>query len=91
MSAQASDAHVIELLHQVQPINPSYQALVAGGGEVIESDTTSVHSVSSLISSKLRPNDKVSVVYQDGRIRDDVKYKIVKDDLAKGLCRVITS
>lgn len=38
---------------------------------------------------KLRPNDKVSVRYPDGRILKDVKYKKVEEEVEKGLCQII--
>jgi len=38
---------------------------------------------------KLRPNDTVSVRYQDGKILKDVKYKKVKDDVESGNCVVV--
>ncbi len=38
---------------------------------------------------KLRPNDKVSVRYNDGSIHHDVKYKKVKEDIEKKKCVII--
>ena len=34
-------------------------------------------------------NDRVSVQYQDGSVRKDVKYKTVEDDIRYGRCVVI--
>lgn len=37
---------------------------------------------------KLRPNDKVSVRYQDGSVKMQVKYKTVKDDIDQGKAQI---
>lgn len=34
-------------------------------------------------------NQRVTVKYQDGKIKKDVKYKTVEDDLANGLCQLV--
>jgi hypothetical protein len=52
-------------------IDISGQENTDSGGWAIEDTNT---------SKKLRPNDKVSVRYPDGRIEYDVKYKKVKKD-----------
>ena len=39
-------------------------------------------------NAKIRPNDKVTVRYEDGRMEYEVKYKKVKDDVESGKCSV---
>lgn len=43
----------------------------------------------STINSKIRPNDKVNVKYKNGKVEYDIKYKKVKDLIAKGECSII--
>lgn len=46
----------------------------------------------SKVSSKnwsYRPNDKVSVMYQDGRIETDIKFKKIEEDYKNWLCKMI--
>jgi preprotein translocase subunit SecA len=38
---------------------------------------------------KIRPNDKVTVKYSDGKMEYSVKYKKIKDDVDAGKCQVI--
>lgn len=38
---------------------------------------------------KLGRNQKISVVYQDGTRKDEIKYKKVMDDIKKGKCRIV--
>lgn len=33
-------------------------------------------------------NDKINVVYQNGNRKENIKYKFVQEDIAKGLCRI---
>lgn len=40
-------------------------------------------------NTKIRPNDKVNVRYQDGKIVMDVKYKKVEEELKSGKCQLI--
>ena len=40
-------------------------------------------------NTKIRPNDKVTVKYWDGKMEYNVKYKKVKDDVESGKCQVI--
>lgn len=42
----------------------------------------------SISSKKIRPNDKVTVKYLDGKIEYEVKYKKVKDDVESWKCSV---
>ncbi len=35
-------------------------------------------------------NDKVTVVYQDGTKKENIKYKYVNDDISAGRCRVVS-
>lgn len=41
------------------------------------------------ISAKLGRNEKVTVKYKDGTIKNGVKFKRVKDDLEKGNCEIV--
>ena len=38
---------------------------------------------------KIRPNDKVTVKYEDGKMEYEVKYKKVKDDVESKKCTVV--
>jgi len=40
-------------------------------------------------NTKIRPNDKVTVKYRDGKMEYWVKYKKIKDDVLDGKCEVI--
>lgn len=40
-------------------------------------------------SSKMDRNQRVSVQYQDGTIKDDIKYKSVEEDIASGRCVLV--
>jgi len=40
-------------------------------------------------NTKIRPNDKVTVKYSDGKMEYSVKYKKIKDDVDSGKCQVI--
>jgi hypothetical protein len=42
----------------------------------------------TLLTKKIRPNDKVTVKYPDGKMEYEVKYKKVKDDVEAGKCTV---
>lgn len=41
------------------------------------------------IKSKVRRNDKVNVVYQNGSRKDNVKYKTVETEIDEGKCRIV--
>ena len=41
------------------------------------------------LNAKIRPNDKVTVKYEDGRMEYEVKYKKVKDDVENKKCTVV--
>jgi len=43
----------------------------------------------SAVKSKLRPNDKVSVRYTDGRVENNVKWKKVKADVDAGSAEIV--
>lgn len=45
-------------------------------------------SVMEKRKTKLYPNDRVIVVYQNGNKKHNVKYKTIKEDIEKGLCRI---
>lgn len=57
--------------------------------EIIELDNTPRETKTIRNVGKLRPNDKVNVRYQDGRMEFDVKYKKVADDLKNGTAELI--
>ncbi|MCR5862817.1 hypothetical protein LRS05_12035 [Flavobacterium sp. J372] len=40
------------------------------------------------MSLKIGRNERISVVYQNGTRKDDVKYKTVKDDIENGNCKI---
>ena len=40
-------------------------------------------------NAKIRPNDKVTVKYEDGRMEYEVKYKKVKDEVENKKCTVV--
>ena len=40
-------------------------------------------------NAKIRPNDKVTVKYEDGRMEYEVKYKKVKEDVETKKCTVV--
>ncbi len=41
------------------------------------------------LKRKIGRNEKVNVVYQDGRRIDNIKYKKILDDLKYGKCRIV--
>ena len=69
--------------------------LFTSGIEIIEVDNNSpsqgVSQQTFTIqkSGKLRPNDKVTVRYSDGKVEFDVKYKKVADDIKSGKAEII--
>lgn len=54
-----------------------------------ETSSSSKGSVIDLGKKKLRPNDKVTVQYQNGTFEYDVKYKKVEADVEAGKCRIV--
>lgn len=40
-------------------------------------------------ATKIKPNDKVTIKYADGRIVTDVKYKKIKEDIESGKAVVV--
>jgi hypothetical protein len=52
-------------------------------------DTKEELSQSVPSNVKIRPNDKVTVKYEDGRMEYEVKYKKVKDDVESKKCTVV--
>lgn len=60
--------------------------------EVFEINDKQVNTPTIVVDTntkkKLRPNDKVSVRYQDGSVKMQVKYKTVKDDIDQGKARI---
>ena len=66
------------------------------GFEIIELDNTNnnqslqgAQTFTVQKSNKLRPNDKVTVRYVDGKVEFDVKYKKVADDIKAGKAEII--
>lgn len=51
-------------------------------------DTSKANTTSINETTKIRPNDRVTVRYTDGRSEYNVKYKKVKDDVEAGKCQV---
>lgn len=59
------------------------------GTEVFEVEDTQANATAHVVKSKLRPNDKVTIKYTDGKIAYDVKYKKVKKDIDEGKATII--
>lgn len=60
--------------------------------DIIDMSQTPNHQITNSPTpqnTKIRPNDKVNVRYQDGKIVMDVKYKKVEDDVKSGKCQLI--
>ncbi|MBP7884621.1 hypothetical protein KAZ93_00245 [Patescibacteria group bacterium] len=57
--------------------------------DIIDMSQTPSHQNNNSQNTKIRPNDKVNVRYQDGKIVMDVKYKKVEDDVKNGKCQLI--
>jgi hypothetical protein len=68
------------MLDQAQQQLPTHTDWV----EVIEVSATSASH-----PHKHRPNDKVSIIYPDGRTVSDVKYKKVQEEIESGRARII--
>jgi hypothetical protein len=49
---------------------------------------THINSLKTTNNKKLGRNDKVNVVYQDGKRVNDIKYKKVISDIESGKCRI---
>lgn len=61
--------------------------------EVFESDDEDTNSQTAQVQDlntekKLRPNDKVNVKYENGKVEYEVKYKKVKDDIDSGKAKI---
>lgn len=50
---------------------------------------TKIEGWKTIENTKIRPNDKVTVKYKDGKMEYSIKYKKVKDDVLAGKCEVI--
>jgi len=50
---------------------------------------TNIEDWKTIENTKIRPNDKVTVKYKDGKMEYSIKYKRVKDDVLAGKCEVI--
>ncbi len=53
-------------------------------------ESTENKTVAVTENTKIRPNDKVTVKYEDGKMEYGVKYKKVKEDVESGKCKVIS-
>lgn len=61
-----------------------------GDIEILEVvDTPPESQVVAPAKKKLRPNDRVSVRYADGRVENNIKYKKVKADVESGAAEVV--
>lgn len=56
------------------------------GGNTANQPTQPAQPIAT--NAKIRPNDKVTVRYEDGRMEYEVKYKKVKEDVEAGKCKV---
>jgi hypothetical protein len=56
--------------------------------QTVESGQWKVIAVNE--NTKIRPNDKVTVKYTDGKMDYDVKYKKIKKEVETGNCKVIS-
>ncbi|OQY38680.1 MAG: hypothetical protein B6229_05325 [Spirochaetaceae bacterium 4572_7] len=54
----------------------------------IATKTSTVQTVNE--NTKIRPNDKVTAKYEDGKMAYDVKYKKIKDDVKAGKCKILS-
>ena len=76
-------------------INSQPQTTSDDGFEIIELNNTNnqpsqgAQTFTVQKSHKLRPNDKVTVRYSDGKVEFDVKYKKVSDDIKAGKAEII--
>lgn len=95
----SSGQHVVEILDRVKhiPQSPYHvsqkhtvsNSIDSDGTEVIDVTNTPIKTMQPISTGKNRPNDKVSVMYTDGRMAYDIKYKLVKDDIAKWICKIV--
>lgn len=65
--------------------NEGFEVFEVGEGQKAPSDLV----IDTNENKKLRPNDKVSVQYQNGTMEYDVKYKKVKADVESGKCKIV--
>lgn len=82
-----NQATVTFLTHAAVQINPEIlnRALSTAEAGVPLADGT------QKLQSTIHRNQRVTVQYTDGRLKENIKYKIVSQDVASGLCRVISS
>lgn len=75
----------------MQPLNKKVFFQDEDWVEVFEVEDSSDSQTVQVVNTKkkLRPNDKVTVKYVDGKIEYDVKYKKVKDDVEAWKCEII--
>ena len=68
--------------------NDGFEIIETNGNTTWET-TQSQQTFTIQKSNKLRPNDKVTVRYSDGKIEFDVKYKKVSEDIKTGKAEII--
>ena len=54
----------------------------------IANTTATVQTVNK--NTKIRPNDKVTAKYEDGKMEYNVKYKKIKADVEAGKCKILS-
>jgi antitoxin component YwqK of YwqJK toxin-antitoxin module len=54
----------------------------------IAAKTNTVQTVNE--NTKIRPNDKVTAKYEDGKMAYDIKYKKIKMDVEAGKCKILS-
>lgn len=45
--------------------------------------------ISNSKKTKIGRNDRINIVYQNGVRKDNIKYKVIQEDLEKGSCRIV--
>jgi len=78
---QLKDGETAEVLEE----NDDFEILELADSEEVVSSSADV----SWVKKKLRPNDKITVKYTDGRVESDVKYKKVKADIESGDAEIV--
>ena len=92
---QEEEINIIKKLKSATEKNPNIQIWEKKKNsnnefEIIEmNENEDINKSTSNIRTKLRPNDKVNVRYNDGHMERDIKYKKVVDDIKDGKCKII--
>lgn len=84
------DMHAVQQLLKPQTAN-NLQKLATDDIEIFELDTapSTTTSTNTLDPKDLRPNDKVNIVYPDGRRSYDVKWKKVEQEVMSGKAKLM--